>query len=49
MPISNQIGSDNNVHSVITFQVVDALIKENKDFDILILPNRNHFYLIDAY
>jgi dipeptidyl aminopeptidase/acylaminoacyl peptidase len=38
---------DDNVHPGSTLQLVDALIKENKDFDLLILPNRNHGQVID--
>ena len=33
---------DDNVHPAMTIQVVDALIKANKSFDLLILPNRAH-------
>ena len=33
---------DDNVHVAMTMQMVDALIAANKDFDLLILPNRNH-------
>jgi len=33
---------DDNVHPAMTLQVVDALIKANKPFDLLILPNRAH-------
>ena len=33
---------DDNVHVAMTLQVVDALIAANKDFDLLIMPNRNH-------
>jgi dipeptidyl aminopeptidase/acylaminoacyl peptidase len=33
---------DNNVHPASTLQVVDALIEANKDFDLLIVPNRFH-------
>ena len=33
---------DDNVHPSMTLQVVDALIKANKSFDLLVLPNRNH-------
>jgi dipeptidyl-peptidase-4 len=33
---------DDNVHVAMTMQVVDALIAANRDFDLLILPNRNH-------
>jgi dipeptidyl-peptidase 4 len=35
---------DDNVHPALTLQVVDALIKANKDFDLLILPNSNHSF-----
>lgn len=33
---------DDNVHPAMTIQVVDALIKANKDFDLLIMPDRDH-------
>lgn len=33
---------DDNVHPDNTLQLVDALIAANKDFDLLVLPNRNH-------
>lgn len=33
---------DDNVHPALTLQLVDALIKANKDFDLLVLPNANH-------
>ena len=33
---------DNNVPPYNTYLVVDALIKANKDFDMLILPNAGH-------
>jgi len=33
---------DDNVHPCATLQLVDALIKNNKDFDMLIMPNQNH-------
>jgi len=33
---------DDNVHPASTMQVVDALIEANKDFDLLIVPNRYH-------
>ena len=35
---------DNNVPPVNTLLVVDALIKANKDFDLLLLPNQAHGY-----
>lgn len=33
---------DDNVHPAATLQLVDALIKANKDFDLLIMPNKHH-------
>jgi hypothetical protein len=39
---------DDNVHPGSTLQLVDALIKANKDFDLLVLPNRNHGQVIDV-
>jgi dipeptidyl aminopeptidase/acylaminoacyl peptidase len=33
---------DDNVNPASTMQVVDALIEANKDFDLLIVPNRYH-------
>ncbi len=33
---------DDNVHPAMTIQVVDALIKANKTFDLVIAPNRAH-------
>lgn len=35
---------DNNVPPYSTLLVVDALIKANKDFDLLFLPNQHHGY-----
>jgi dipeptidyl aminopeptidase/acylaminoacyl peptidase len=35
---------DNNVPPTNTLLVVDALIKANKDFDLLMLPNQRHGY-----
>jgi len=40
---------DDNVHPALTMQVVDALIKAGKDFDMLILPNRDHAFGSDPY
>jgi dienelactone hydrolase/ABC-type phosphate/phosphonate transport system permease subunit len=40
---------DENVHVASTLQRVDALIKANKDFDLLILPNRPHACTDDPY
>ena len=33
---------DDNVHPAMTTQVVDALIKANKDFDLIVAPDRAH-------
>jgi dipeptidyl aminopeptidase/acylaminoacyl peptidase len=33
---------DDNVHPAMTLQVVDALIRANKSFDFMIMPNRTH-------
>lgn len=33
---------DDNVHPCATLQLANALIKENKNFDMLIMPNMNH-------
>ncbi len=35
---------DENVNPSATLRLVDALIKNNKDFDLLILPNTHHRY-----
>jgi dipeptidyl aminopeptidase/acylaminoacyl peptidase len=35
---------DTNVPPYQTMLVADALIKANKDFDLLLLPNQNHGY-----
>jgi len=35
---------DENVNPAATFRLVDALIKHNKDFDLLILPGNHHGY-----
>jgi dipeptidyl aminopeptidase/acylaminoacyl peptidase len=40
---------DENVPPSETMQLADALIKANKDFDLLILPNRNHGFGTDPY
>jgi hypothetical protein len=33
---------DDNVHPAMTLQLVNELIKANKDFDLIILPDRAH-------
>jgi dipeptidyl-peptidase-4 len=40
---------DNNVPPYNTLLVVDALIKANKDFDLLLLPNRTHGFGNEPY
>ncbi len=40
---------DNNVPPNNTLLVVDALIKANKDFDLLMLPNRGHGFGSEPY
>ena len=42
-------GMDDNVPPYNTYLVVDALIKANKDFDLLIFPNARHGYGADSY
>jgi dipeptidyl aminopeptidase/acylaminoacyl peptidase len=39
---------DNNVPPYNTYLVVDALIKANKDFDLLMLPNQAHGYASES-
>ena len=33
---------DDNVHPALTLQLVDALIRADKDFELLVLPNEDH-------
>jgi dipeptidyl-peptidase 4 len=40
---------DDNVPPYNTLLVVDALIKANKDFDLLLLPNQHHGYAAESY
>ncbi len=40
---------DANVHISHTLQLSNQLIKYNKDFDLLVLPNRQHGYMQDTY
>jgi dipeptidyl aminopeptidase/acylaminoacyl peptidase len=37
-------GIDENVNPSATFKLAEALIKENKEFDMLILPSQKHGY-----
>jgi dipeptidyl-peptidase-4 len=39
---------DDNVPPYLTLLLVDSLIKANKDFDLLMLPNQRHMYEGDA-
>jgi dipeptidyl-peptidase-4 len=41
-------GMDNNVPPYNTYLVVDALVKANKDFDLLIFPNAGHGFGADS-
>jgi dipeptidyl-peptidase-4 len=40
---------DTNVPPDLTLLVVDELIKANKDFDLILLPNKGHFYGNEPY
>jgi len=40
---------DTNVHPVSTLLLVDELIRHNKDFDLMVFPNRGHGYANEAY
>ncbi len=40
---------DDNVHPNATLLLIDRLIEHNKDFDLLVLPNRNHGYAREPY
>lgn len=40
---------DDNVHPANTLQLIDALIAADKDFDVLVLPNRDHRSDNDPY
>lgn len=42
-------GMDDNVPPYNSYLLADALIKANKDFDFLILPNARHGYGVDNY
>jgi dipeptidyl aminopeptidase/acylaminoacyl peptidase len=42
-------GMDDNVPPYNTYLVVDALIKANKDFDLVLFPNAGHGYGRDSY
>jgi dipeptidyl-peptidase-4 len=40
---------DDNVSPVNSLLLIDALIKANKNFDVLVVPNRNHGFGSDPY
>ncbi|WP_188066192.1 S9 family peptidase [Brevibacillus brevis] len=40
---------DDNVHPSQTIRMADALVKADKDFDMLILPNRHHGFSMEPY
>ena len=40
---------DDNVPPYNSYLVIDALIKANKDFDLIIFPNARHGYGMDSY
>jgi dipeptidyl-peptidase 4 len=40
---------DDNVHPNATLLLVDELIRHNKRFDVLVLPNRNHGFANEPY
>ena len=37
------------MHPNATLLLVDELIDHNKDFDLMVLPNRNHRFLYEPY
>jgi dipeptidyl aminopeptidase/acylaminoacyl peptidase len=37
------------VHPNATLLVIDALIRANKNFDLIVMPNRNHGYAGEPY
>jgi dipeptidyl-peptidase 4 len=40
---------DNNVHPNMTLLLINELIRHNKDFDTIVMPNRNHGFASEAY
>jgi dipeptidyl aminopeptidase/acylaminoacyl peptidase len=40
---------DNNVHPNMTLQLINELIRHNRDFDTIVLPNRNHGFASEPY
>jgi len=41
--------TDSNVHPNTTLLLIDELIRENKDFDLIVMPNRGHGYANERY
>lgn len=41
--------TDSNVHPNMSLLLVNELIKENKDFDLIVMPNRGHGYANEKY
>lgn len=41
--------TDSNVHPNMTLLLINELVKENKDFDMIVMPNRGHGYANEAY
>lgn len=40
---------DTNVHPSMTLLLINELIRHNKDFDLIVMPNRGHGYAGDPY
>ena len=40
---------DDNVHPNMTHRVIEELVEANKDFELIVLPNRNHSYANEPY
>ncbi|CAN5720196.1 S9 family peptidase [soil metagenome] len=40
---------DNNVHPNMTLMLIDELIRADRDFDTIVMPNRNHGFANDPY
>lgn len=40
---------DDNVHPTNSLLLIDSLIANNRDFDVLVLPNRSHDYISEPY
>jgi dipeptidyl aminopeptidase/acylaminoacyl peptidase len=40
---------DDNVHPNATLLLIDELIRHNKDFDVMVLPNRNHGFASEPW